>query len=403
MSSYLFTSESVSSGHPDKLADSISDNILDALLEQDSDSRVAIETLASGDMVVVAGEVSSSASIDIESIVRKRIIDIGYDKDNIGFNGATCKVVSAVSQQSPEIFNGVFNALEGRDDVSRDILDSQGAGDQGIVFGYANSDNTEYFPVAGKISHLLAEKLETIRQEASGKNILLPDAKTQTTIKYENGIPVGIDKILISTQHYDTLSQVELRDFIIAQVIEPVIADYNENLAFGAALTNSAQYLINPAGAWHFGGPGADAGLTGRKIIVDSYNGYARHGGGAYSGKDASKVDRSAAYALRYIAKNVIAAGLAEEIELQVAYAIGSSQPVSIFVDTKNKRSVGAGRIEGIISEVFDLRPAAIIRDLQLKKPIYKHTSTYGHFGRNPLDVFTWEKLDKVNILKEYL
>lgn len=404
MVSNLFTSESVTSGHPDKLSDSISDTILDAILKQDKHARVAVETLASGDTIMIAGEISTTAEINFEDVIRARVIEIGYDDEDKGFNGNTCRIISAISQQSPEIANGVFDALEGRGDNTRTILDSQGAGDQGIIFGYANSDNTEYFPVAGKISHMLAEKLEFVRtHETEGSFMLLPDGKTQTTIRYENGEPVGIEKILISTQHHPDITQQDLRAYLTGLVIKPVIQDYNENYAYGAELTDYNDYLINPAGPWSYGGPGADAGLTGRKIIVDSYNGYARHGGGCYSGKCSSKVDRSAAYALRHIAKNVVAAGLAEEIELQIAYAIGSSQPVSLFVDTKNKKSVGAKRIEGIINEVFDLRPAAIIQNLDLQQPIFAQTSVYGHFGRNPDNAFTWERLNKISELQEYL
>ena len=404
MTSHLFTSESVSSGHPDKLADSISDSILDAILSQDPDGRVAAETIATGSTVLIGGEITSQANIDIEDIVRKRIVEVGYDDEAKGFNGNTCKIICAISHQSPEIASGVFDALEGRGDSARDELESQGAGDQGIIFGFANSDNTDYFPVAGKISHLLAAKLEYLRRfTEEGSEILLPDAKTQITIGYEDGVPTYIENILVSTQHNRNISQKDLKEFLIGRAIDPVINDYNENMAFGPTLFNEEHYLINPAGAWSYGGPGADAGLTGRKIIVDSYNGYAKHGGGACSGKDPSKVDRSAAHALRHIAKNVVAAGLAEEIELQVSYAIGSSHPVSIFVDTKGKPSVGANRIQGIISEVFDLRPAAIIRDLDLKRPIYKETAAYGHFGRNPNGLFTWEELNKVEELQQYL
>lgn len=398
----MFTSESVSAGHPDKLADSVSDAILDAILEQDPDARVAVETLAANGLIVIAGEVTTEAYVEIPDIVRKRILEIGYDSSAKGFDGASCGITVTLSQQSPEIAGGVFDALEGRGDSTRDSISSQGAGDQGIIFGYANSDNTSYFPAAGKIAHLLAERLHIVRNNDSN-SVLLPDSKTQVTLAYEDGIPVGINKVLISSQHYAEVSQTALYGYLVSNVIEPVIEEYNAEHAYGPELWNSGDYLINPAGAWSYGGPGADAGLTGRKIIVDSYNGYARHGGGAYSGKDASKVDRSAAYALRHVAKNLVAAGLAEEVEIQVAYAIGSAEPVSIHVDTKGKRSVGARELERIITEEFDLRPGAIIKDLDLKKPRYSQTSAYGHFGRNPQGLFTWENLDKVQDLKKYV
>lgn len=403
MSSYLFTSESVSSGHPDKLADSVSDAILDAILEQDTEARVAVETLATNGLIVIAGEVTTEAYVDISDIVRSKVLDIGYDSSEKGFDGASCGITVSLSQQSPEIAGGVFNALEGRNDDTRDSISAQGAGDQGIIFGYANSDNDSYFPAAGKISHLLAERLEIVRKLDRDNDILFPDSKTQVTLAYENGIAVGVKKVLISTQHHPAVSQQKLQEYLIGNIIEPVLNEYNMEHAYGPELWNSGDYLINPAGPWSYGGPGADAGLTGRKIIVDSYNGYARHGGGAYSGKDPSKVDRSAAYALRHVAKNIVAAGLAEEVEIQVAYAIGSAEPVSIHVDTKGKKSVGARELERIILEEFDLRPGAIIKNLDLKKPRYAKTSAYGHFGRNPNGLFTWEKLDKVADLKKYV
>jgi S-adenosylmethionine synthetase len=406
MSSHIFTAESVSEGHPDKLADQVSDTILDAILKQDPKGRVAVETLLTKGLVVIAGEVTTEANIDIPELVRNKILDVGYDDEEIGFNGATCALTIAISQQSPEIASGVFNAVEGRTAAFKDTrseIEKQGAGDQGIIFGYANSDNEDYFPIGGKIAHLLTAKHTELRKNGKGKGILLPDAKSQVSIQYEDGIPVGIDSILISTQHAKNISLNEIQDFVRMELIRPVLADYIETQHFGTTLIDSENYLINPAGTWNFGGPGADAGLTGRKIIVDSYNGYARHGGGCHSGKDVTKVDRSAAYALRWVAKNLVAAGAAEELELQIAYAIGSSLPVSIHVDTKGKRSVGASKIKGIINEIFDLRPGAILQDLSLREiQIYAETARNGHFGRENI-LFPWERLDKVEEIKQYL
>jgi S-adenosylmethionine synthetase len=406
MSRYNFTSESVSEGHPDKLADQISDSILDAYLKQDKDSRVAVESLLTNNLIMIAGEVTSNANVDIEKITRQLLLDVGYNSLEIGFDGASCGFTAAISEQSSEIATGVFNALEGRTEAykdTRDQIEKLGAGDQGIIFGYANNDNSSYFPVAGKISHLLSQKHAEIRKTLQD-SILLPDAKFQVTIGYENNEAVSIDNVLISTQHSKKFKLDDVKEYVTYELIKPVLSDYIENHHYGRELIDNNKYLINPAGEWNIGGPKSDAGLTGRKIIVDTYTGYAKHGGGAFSGKDPSKVDRSAAYALRWIAKNLVAAGAATELELQIAYAIGSSQPVSLYIDTKNKRSVGKTKIEGIINELFDLRPGAIIHDLELKTfSNYASTAKNGHFGRNPDNAFSWERLNKVNEIQNLL
>lgn len=389
---HLFTSESVTEGHPDKLCDLIANRILDEHLIQDPNARVACEALASGDLLVIGGEVTSNAHVDTEQIAREAILDVGYNDKEIGFDGNSCTVIVNLEQQSKEISDGVFNAIEGREN-NQHIL---GAGDQGIIFGYAVADNDDAFPVAGKLSHLLAERLANVRK--AGGTFLLPDAKTQVTVKYVDGLPVAIDKILISTQHSKDISQDELSTFLSEKIIDPTVREYQEQ-HYGSLIENSGDYLINPAGPWSVGGPKSDAGLVGRKIIVDSYAGYARHGGGNYNGKDATKVDRSAAYALRWVAKNFVSAGLAEELEIQVAYAIGSAEPVSIFVDTKGRPSIGANEIEGLIREHFDLTPTGIIQSLDLLSPRYTKTSAYGHFGRNPEGLFTWENTDKIEQL----
>ena len=402
-SSYLFSSEDVSEGHPDRLADQISDAILDAILTEDPVARVACETFLTNGLVVVGGEITTEASVDIPTIVRRTIREVGYTDSKIGLDADSVGVTVSISQQSPEIALGVFNALEGRG-TARPEVERLGAGDQGIMFGYANSDNDSYFPVAGKLAHLLTAKLAEVRHERKHDDVLLPDAKTQVTIRYEDGEPVAVENVLISTQHTHAVGLSGLKDYVTSEIIRPVLKQYNEVESLRAPLLDAGNYLINPAGAWHVGGPKADAGLTGRKTICDSYCGYARHGGGAYSGKDVSKTDRSGAYALRWVAKNIVAAGLAEELELQVAYAIGSSRPVSFYVDTRGKRSVGATRIEGIINEVFDLRPGAILRDLRLRQnPVYRESARNGHFGRNPEDKFSWERLDRVKDLQQHL
>jgi S-adenosylmethionine synthetase len=398
MSDFLFTSESVTEGHPDKTADIISDSILDALLAEDPNSRVAVETLLAKDLVVLGGEVTSGSIVDYEAIVREAILRIGFNDSEIGLDGSTVKIITNITTQSPEIAGGVFNALEVRDgNKSASAVELQGAGDQGIIFGYANSDNDSFFPAAGKLSHLLSAQLSAVRREKND-GILLPDGKTQVTLAYVNGIPVGIDTILVSTQHTRAVNLKQLHDYIEAEVVAPVLQQYAQQSVNHLQLTSPRRLLVNPAGEWHVGSSASDTGLTGRKIIVDSYCGYARHGGGAFSGKDASKTDRSGAYALRWIAKNLVAAGAATELELQVAYAIGSSEPVSLYVDTKNKPHVPLSLIKEVISSVFDLRPGAIIDNLQLRDPAtgYANSAKNGHFGKNNVS-FSWENLDKVD------
>lgn len=405
--SYLFTSESVTEGHPDKVADQISDAILDSILSDDPNARVAAETLLAKGTVIVAGEVTTETYVNIEEIVRNTVVEIGYDRAKYGLDGHSVGVQNSITAQSPEIAGGVFNALEGRTEAgeedTRSDEERQGAGDQGIIFGYAVKDNSSYHPVAGKLAHLLSAKLTNIRKNGEGKGLLLPDGKTQVTIEYdEYNNPTAIDNILISTQHVQGSQLKTVQDFVIRNVIKPVITEYNEEHGF-YTLEDKENYLVNPAGAWHIGGSSSDSGLTGRKIVADSYQGYARHGGGAYSGKDPSKVDRSAAYYLRYIAKNLVAAGLADELELQIAYAIGKAEPLSVFADTKGKHSVGKNVIEGIVKELFDFRPGYYIKHLQLKEfTNYKETAKNGHFGRNP-ELFPWEKLDKVQEIQNFI
>ena len=402
MSQYLFTSESVSEGHPDKLADQISDAILDNLISQDSSSRVAVETLLTNGLVVVAGEVTTEAYSDIATIVRNKILSVGYTDGSIGFDGASCGVTVALSQQSPEIANGVFTPLESRTGAAEDSYDLLGAGDQGIMFGYAVNDNTDYFPVAGKLSHLITDRHAWLRKNDSS-SLLLPDAKSQVTIKYVDNVPVSVENVLVSTQHKKGTSLKQVEAYVINELIKPVLSNYVNEHHFGDLDISDISYLINPAGEWNVGGPRSDAGLTGRKIIVDTYTGSARHGGGAFSGKDPSKVDRSGAYALRWVAKNIVAAGLAQEVELQVAYAIGSARPVSISVDTKGKPSAGKNVLEGIVREVFDLRPAAIIENLGLREfNQYSQTARNGHFGSSIMS-FPWEETSMVKSLQEYL
>lgn len=402
MSQYLFTSESVTEGHPDKLADQISDAILDNLIAQDSSSRVAVETLLTNGLVVVAGEVTTEAYSDIATIVRNKILSVGYTDGSIGFDGASCGVTVALSQQSPEIANGVFTPLESRTGAAEDSYDLLGAGDQGIMFGYAVNDNTDYFPVAGKLSHLITDRHAWLRKN-DNSSLLLPDAKSQVTIKYVDNVPVSVENVLVSTQHKKGTSLKQVEAYVINELIKPVLSNYVNEHHFGDLDISNISYLINPAGEWNVGGPRSDAGLTGRKIIVDTYTGSARHGGGAFSGKDPSKVDRSGAYALRWVAKNIVAAGLAQEVELQVAYAIGSARPVSISVDTKGKPSVGKNVLEGIVREVFDLRPAAIIENLGLREfNQYSQTARNGHFGSSIMS-FPWEETSMVKSLQEYL
>jgi S-adenosylmethionine synthetase len=391
----LFTSESVTEGHPDKICDAISDSVLDALLEQDRHSRVAVETLVTTGQVHVVGEVTTSAYVDIPKIVRDRILDIGYDSSTKGFDGASCGVNVAIGAQSPDIAQGVDTAHEARVEGAVDPLDAQGAGDQGLMFGYAIRDTPELMPLPIALAHRLARRLTEVRKSGT-VGYLRPDGKTQVTIQYAGNTPIRLDTVVLSTQHADGIDLVqELAPDIRQHVVNTVLAD----LAHETLDTSDYRLLVNPTGNFVVGGPMGDAGLTGRKIIVDTYGGWARHGGGAFSGKDPSKVDRSAAYAMRWVAKNVVAAGLAERVEVQVAYAIGKAAPVGLFVETFGSETVDPARIEKAITAVFDLRPGAIVRDLDLLRPIYAQTAAYGHFGRSDLDL-PWERLDKVDDLK---
>ena len=392
MSDRLFTSESVTEGHPDKICDQISDSILDALLAQDPTSRVAVETMVTTGLVHVAGEVTTQAYADIPSIVRSTILDIGYDSSTKGFDGNSCGVEVSIGAQSPDIAQGVDTAYEARVEAGADPLDLQGAGDQGLMFGYANDDTPEYLPLPIWLAHRLAERLTEVRKTGEVP-YLRPDGKTQVTIAYEGDRAVRLDTVVVSSQH---AADVSLENLLQPDVADHVIKPVVDGLALD---TSSFRLLVNPTGRFEIGGPMGDAGLTGRKIIVDTYGGYARHGGGAFSGKDPSKVDRSAAYAMRWVAKNVVAAGLARRSEVQVAYAIGKAQPVGLYVETFGTETVDPARITAAIREVFDLRPAAIIRDLDLLRPIYRQTAAYGHFGR-PLADFTWERTDRVDALR---
>jgi S-adenosylmethionine synthetase len=391
----LFTSESVTEGHPDKIADQISDSILDALLAQDPKSRVAVETLITTGQVHVAGEVTTEAYADIPTIVRERVLQIGYDSSKKGFDGASCGVSVSIGAQSPDIAQGVDAAYEARVEGSEDEIARQGAGDQGLMFGFACDETPELMPLPIALAHRLAQRLAQVRKDGTVP-YLRPDGKTQVTIEYVDGKPVRLDTVVVSSQHaedisLDTLLTPDIRE----HVIEPEVAQLNLD-------TSGYQLLVNPTGKFVIGGPMGDAGLTGRKIIVDTYGGYARHGGGAFSGKDPSKVDRSASYAMRWVAKNVVAAGLASRCEVQVAYAIGRAKPVGLFVETFGTEAVPVAKIQAALLEVFDLRPAAIIRDLQLLRPIYTQTAAYGHFGRE-LEDFTWENTDRADQLKALL
>ncbi|MEV6344615.1 methionine adenosyltransferase [Actinoplanes sp. NPDC051851] len=392
MARRLFTSESVTEGHPDKIADQISDGILDALLTQDPRSRVAVETLITTGQVHVAGEVTTQAYADIPKIVRDTILAIGYDSSKKGFDGASCGVSVSIGSQSPDIAQGVDSAIELREGDSEHILDQQGAGDQGMMFGFACSETPELMPLPIALAHRLARRLSAARKDGTIP-YLRPDGKTQVTIEYDGLRPVRLDTVVVSSQH---AADISLESLLTPDVREHVIAPELEGLGLD---TEGYRLLVNPTGRFEIGGPMGDAGLTGRKIIVDTYGGYARHGGGAFSGKDPSKVDRSAAYAMRWVAKNVVAAGLAERCETQVAYAIGKAHPVSLFVETFGTENVPVERIEKAIKEVFDLRPAAIIRDLELLRPIYQQTAAYGHFGRE-LPELKWESTDRAQDLK---
>ncbi len=391
----LFTSESVTEGHPDKVCDRVSDSILDAILEQDPHAHVAVETMVTTGLVHVAGEVTTSAYVEIPEIVRSEIVAIGYDSSDVCFDGTSCGVSVSIGQQSPDIAAGVDKALEVRDDSGDiDPLDFQGAGDQGLMFGYACTDTAELMPLPIHLAHRLAERLTAVRKQGIVEG-LRPDGKTQVTIGYDGNDAVTLENVVVSTQHDADRSRAWLTEALTREVIRPVLeAEEAKGLTLATA---DAEVLVNPSGQFVIGGPAGDAGLTGRKIIVDTYGGMARHGGGAFSGKDPSKVDRSAAYAMRWVAKNVVAAGLAERCEIQVAYAIGSARPGGVYVETFGTEKVPVASIQAAVDEVFDLRPAAIIRDLDLLHPIYRATSAYGHFGRPG---FTWEETNRVEALR---
>ena len=377
---FIFTSESVSEGHPDKVCDAVSDAILDAVLEQDKHARVACETLTKTGMVVIAGELTTTAHIDFEKIVRQTVIDIGYDNSDIGFDGNTCAVLNALGHQSPDIAMG----------VDRSIDENQGAGDQGLMFGFATNETDNYMPAPISYAHRLVKKLADVRRLGT-LGWLRPDSKSQVTFEYKDGRPVAVDAIVISTQHSPEVSQDQVKEGVMEEIIKPVIpAEW---------ISNKTKFHINPTGQFIIGGPVGDAGLTGRKIIVDTYGGMGRHGGGAFSGKDPSKVDRSAAYAARYVAKNIVAAGLADRCEIQVSYAIGVAEPTSISVETFGTHHVNESQIVDLVHEHFDLRPWGIITALDLLRPIYHKTAAYGHFGRDE-EHFSWEKTDKVELLR---
>ncbi len=393
MEKLLFTSESVTEGHPDKICDQISDAILDAMIAQDPMSRVACETLTNTGFIMVMGEITTKANVDIQQIVRDTICEIGYNDSKLGFDGNTCAVMVALDKQSPDIAMGVDKALEAREGELEDDLDT-GAGDQGMMFGFATNETEEYMPYPIALAHKLSRRLTEVRKNGT-LSYLRPDGKTQVTVEYdENGKPIHLNAVVLSTQHDPDVTQEQIHEDIKKYVFDPVLP--------AELVDDKTNFFINPTGRFVIGGPNGDSGLTGRKIIVDTYGGFARHGGGAFSGKDCTKVDRSAAYAARYVAKNIVAAGLADRCEIQLSYAIGVAQPMSIMVDTNGTGKLSDEKIVEIIRENFDLRPAGIIKMLDLRRPIYKQTAAYGHFGRNDLDL-PWEKLDKVDVLKKYL
>ena len=395
MEKLLFTSESVTEGHPDKMCDQISDAILDALLEQDPMSRVACETACTTGMVMVMGEITTNAYVDIQKIVRETVREIGYDRAKYGFDCDTCGVITAIDEQSADIALGVDKALEAKENsMSEEELDAIGAGDQGMMFGFASNETEEYMPYPIALAHKLARQLTKVRKDGT-LNYLRPDGKTQVTVEYdENGKPFRLDAVVLSTQHDDQVSQEQIHKDIKKYVFDEILP--------AEMVDADTKFFINPTGRFVIGGPHGDSGLTGRKIIVDTYGGYARHGGGAFSGKDCTKVDRSAAYAARYVAKNIVAAGLADKCEIQLSYAIGVAHPTSIMVNTFGTGKLSNEKLVEIVRENFDLRPAGIIKMLDLRRPIYKQTAAYGHFGRHDLDL-PWERLDRVETLKKYL
>ncbi|MEI7884108.1 MAG: methionine adenosyltransferase [Clostridia bacterium] len=394
MQKRLFTSESVTEGHPDKVCDAISDAVLDAILEQDPNARVACETAVTTGMVLVMGEITTSAYVDIAGIARRTILEIGYDEDGCGFDGKTCAVLTSIDEQSADIAMGVDRALEAKEGKMTEAeIDAIGAGDQGMMFGYASHETTEFMPLTLAIAQKLTQKLSEVRKNKT-LPYLRPDGKAQVTVEYDDGVPTRVDTVVVSTQHSADVTLEQIRKDIIKYVIEPVMP--------GHYISEETKIYVNPTGRFVIGGPQGDSGLTGRKIIVDTYGGMARHGGGAFSGKDPTKVDRSAAYAARYVAKNIVASGIADRCEIQLAYAIGVANPVSISVETFGTSSYTEEEIVVAIKKIFDLRPAGIIRMLDLRRPIYKQTSSYGHFGRHDLDL-PWEKLDKVEAIKSAL
>ncbi len=393
MEKHLFTSESVTEGHPDKVCDAISDAILDACMAQDPMSRVACETACCTGFVLITGEITTNAYVDMQKVVRDTVKEIGYTKSEYGFDGNTCAVFVAIDEQSADIAMGVDKALEAKKGDLKDDLDT-GAGDQGMMFGYATNETDEYMPYPISLAHKLALQLTKVRKDGTLK-YLRPDGKSQVSVEYdENGKPIRLEAVVLSTQHDDDVTQEQIHEDIKKYVFDPVLPK--------ELIDDNTKFFINPTGRFVIGGPHGDAGLTGRKIIVDTYGGYARHGGGAFSGKDCTKVDRSAAYAARYVAKNIVAAGLADKCEIQLSYAIGVAQPTSIMVDTFGTGKISDDKLVSVVRENFDLRPAGIIKMLDLRRPIYKQTAAYGHFGRNDLNL-PWEALDKVDALKKYL